>query len=298
MRISKGFNELRITDFHIKRFEVNDSLEDPFSTEVLLSSSWISDSPTTIKIQIEFDLESISKMFSLSQSDSLTGVIRSYCRYTKLQHFSANTPLIGNELSLELSIPPFEWGEQADLKISIAHDTVDQSVITPGRATLNKSRLFEQSWSLLLSGSYSRSDVQSVLFTEGDGKNNSLWQILITPPSDIDSWITAEQSAVVHIRVNQIKESELEITLVELLLKVDMIMSSLESIFGNDVSTDARKEIIDLICSPPDGSGSWLRYLSLIFPIAFPNGSIGATQFWDSRKDEIRARIQSFLGGL
>ena len=298
MRISKGYRDLSTSDFHIKRFEIDESLQDPLSAEVLLSSSWISDSQTTIKMQIELDMESISKGFSLSKSDSLTGVLRSYCKYTKLQHFGAKTPVIGNEMTLELNVPSFEWGEQADLKLSIAHDIVDQAIATEGRPILNKSRLFEQSWSLLLSGSYSRSDVQSVAFIDGDGKSNSLWEVLITPPSDIDSWITTEQSAVVHIRVNQFKEAELETPQVELLLKVDMIMSSLESIFGNDVAAEFRSEIIDLICLPPAGSGSWLKFLSLVFPVAFPNGSIGATQFWYSRKDEIRARIQSYLGGL
>jgi hypothetical protein len=298
MRISKGYRELSNSDLHIKRFEIDESLQNPLSTDIALSSKWISDSKTTIRMQIELDMESISKSFSLSQSDSFTGVLRSYCKYTKLQHFSANTPLIGKEMNLELTIPSFEWGEQADLKLSIAHDIVDQAIASKGRAILNKSRLFEQSWSLLLSGSYSRSDVQSVKFIDGDGKGNSLWEIMITPPSDIDSWITTEQSAVVHIRVNQVKELELENTQVELLLKVDMIMSSLDAIFGNAVTEESRSEIIDLICSPPVGSGSWLKFLSFVFPIAFPNGSIGATQFWHSRKDEIRARIQSYLGGV
>jgi hypothetical protein len=246
----------------------------------------------------ELNVEEIARAYSLTRQDSITGVLRTYCKGTTIQHFSENVSLNGSDLNLELTIPAFQWADQADLKFSIIHNAVDTSTLTPGKAVLNKSRLYEQTWSLVLSGSYSRSDVQSVTFVSGDGKNNALWEISITPPVEIGSWSTVEQSAVVHIRVNQARETDLEISQVELLLKVDMIMASLEAIFDHAITADARDEIIEMILAPPLGSGSWLRFLSLMFPIAFPNGGIAASQFWHSHKDEIRARIQSYIGGL
>jgi hypothetical protein len=298
MRVSKGFNELQLSEIEVKVIEINGDSHDPSQSAVLLSSNWIADSPTLIRIFAETNYDQIKEYLNLSEEDKLVAVLRSYCRTTTMQHFGIPSSVSNNKMELELLVPSFEWADQADLRLSIVHDTVDNYGFIPGKAILSKSRLFERSWSLVLSGSYSRSDVQSVDFGSGDGKKNGIWEIIVAPPIDIDSWITVEQSSVVRIRVNEDRIAELEIPQVEMLLKVDMIMSALGSIFDPDLSGDARDEIIEMIFNPPNGSGSWLRFLSHVFPVAFPQGSLGVTQFWNGRKDEIRTRIQSYVSGV
>jgi hypothetical protein len=298
MRVSKGYNELQASDLNVKVIEVNGEYHDPSLSSMILSSNWIADSSTNIQFFADIDLEKIKQDFQLSDKDELTAVLRSYCKATTIQHFGQPAQLVDNKIKLELLIPPFEWADQSNLKISIIHNLVDNDGFLPGKAILNKSRLYERSWSFVLSGSYSRSDVQSVAFAAGSGKKNGLWEIIVTAPIEIDSWITVEQSSVVRIRVNEERLTEIEIPQVEMLLKVDMIMSSLEALFNADISPDVRDEIFEMISAPPKDSGSWLRFLSSIFPIAFPQGSLGATQFWHGRKDEIRTRIQSYVSGV
>jgi len=298
MRVSKGFNELQVSDIDVKAIEVSGHNHDPSQGSLVLSSNWIADSPTLISVFAEINFDQIKEDFNFSEEDKLTAVLRSYCKTTTMQHFGIPYSLSNNKMELELLIPSFEWADQSNLKLSIIHNTVDNQGFIPGKAILSKSRLFERSWSLVLSGSYSRSDVQSVDFGNGDGKKNGMWEIIVAPPIDIDSWMTVEQSSVVRIRVNEDRITELEIPQVEMLLKVDMIMSALESIFDPDISGDARDEIIEMILMPPNGSGSWVRFLSHIFPVAFPQGSLGVTQFWNGRKDEIRTRIQSYVSGV
>jgi hypothetical protein len=298
MRVSKGYNELLTSDLEVKVVEVNGEYHDPSLGSIVLSSNWIADSSTNIQIFADIDLDRIKREFQFSEKDELTAVLRSYCKATTLQHFGQPVPLVDNIVKLNLLIPPFEWAEQSNIKISIIHMAVDNYGFIPGKAILNKSRLYERSWSFVLSGSYSRSDVQSVAFGASDGKKNGLWEIIVSAPIEIDSWITVEQSSVIRIRVNEERVADIEIPQVEMLLKVDMIMSSLEAVFNADISPGARDEIFEMMSIPPIGSGSWLRFLSNIFPIAFPQGSIGATQFWHSRKDEIRTRIQSYVSGV
>jgi hypothetical protein len=298
MRISKGYNELKDSDLKIKVIEINGDYHDPSSGAISLSSNWIADSPTLIKIFAELDMDGLQSNYQLSENDKLKGVLRSYCKSTAMQHFGKPVALIGNEITLEILIPEFEWSDQATLKMSITHDSVDNLSFIPGKAILDKSRLGEREWSLVLSGTYSRSDVQSVSFASAGGKNNGFWEISITPPIDIDSWLTVEQSSVVRIRINENRVEELDIPQIQMLLKVDMIMSALDAVFDAEISEDARNEVLEMIFMAPDGSGSWLRFLSNVLPIAFPQGLLGITQFWHGRKDEIRTRIQSYVSDV
>lgn len=298
MRVSKGFNEIPPSAVRISAIQINGEFQDHKTDEMSISTKWIADTETKVDVHLELDLPVVYEICKLGPNEILLASVRSYCQATTIQHFGEPVPIDSGSLKCSLVIPEFEWSDQAVLKFSIVVSNLSKDNPVVGKASLDKSRLFEKSWSVVLSGTYSRVDVQSVLFYESPAKRNALWEIFMVTPTDIPSWTTVEQSAVVRIRINESRLNAIESDYVESLLKVDVFMAALATIFNSDLSAEDRDSLIELISSPPAESGSWLKFLSSIFAVGFPNGSIGSMQYWRSRQNDIRTRVQSYIGGV
>lgn len=298
MRVSKGFNEIPESAFQLNSFQIDREFQDHNLEEISISSNWLADTETVIELNASLDLERVKEICKLSGNEIILASLRSYCKTTTLQHFSKPVRIESDKIELLMRIPEFEWANQATIKVSIAVQNVDPSHEIAGKPSLEFSRLFERTWSFILSGTYTRVDVQSVGFDFDSSKRNALWEIFLSLPMGIESWKTVEQSGVIRVRLNEDRLEAMQDANVKALLKVDLIMAALGTVFDAEISDAEREQILQSISNPPQDSGSWLRFLSTYFSSAFPSGIIGASQFWRDRQNEIRTRIQSFVGGI